>query len=87
MGRYGAAGLSDLSIHADGTLDLIRNYQGLGTLEWHGKKLDVYSYAGVEYAGRAYDFDPLLNAGQEATSATERRSSAIRAAITKWLPL
>jgi hypothetical protein len=63
VGRYGAASLSDLSIHANGTLDLIRDYQGLGTLEYHGKKLDVYSYAGVEYAGRAYDFDPLLNTG------------------------
>jgi hypothetical protein len=63
IGRYGAAQLSDLSIHANGTLDLIRGYQGLGTLEYRGKKLDVYSYAGVEYAGRAYDFDPFLNAG------------------------
>ena len=63
VGRYGAASLSDISIHADGTLNLIRDYQGLGTLEYHGKKLDVYSYAGVEYAGRTYDFDPLLNAG------------------------
>jgi hypothetical protein len=63
IGRYGAAGLSDLSIHANGTLNLIRDYQGLGTLEWHGKKLDLYSYAGVEYAGRAYDFDPNLNGG------------------------
>jgi hypothetical protein len=62
VGRYGAASLSDLSIHANGTLDLIRDYQGLGTLEYHGKKLDVYSYAGVEYAGRAYDFDPNPNA-------------------------
>jgi hypothetical protein len=59
VGRYGAASLSDLSIHANGTLNLIRDYQGLGTLEYHGKKLDVYSYAGVEYAGRAYDFDPV----------------------------
>src|SRR6202050_2774763 len=63
IGRYGAAQLPDVSIHANGTLDLIRDYQGLGTLEYHGKKLDVYSYAGVEYAGRAYDFDPLLNSG------------------------
>jgi hypothetical protein len=63
VGRYGAAGLSDLSIHANGTLDLIRGYQGLGTLEWHGKKLDLYSYAGVEYAARTYDFDPYLAGG------------------------
>ena len=62
IGRYGAAGLSDISIHANGTLNLIRDYQGLGTLEYHGKKLDVYSYAGVEYAGRTYDFDPNENA-------------------------
>lgn len=57
VGRYGSAQLSDLSIHADGTLNLIKNVQGLGTLEWHGKKLDLYSYAGVEYAGRAWDQD------------------------------
>jgi hypothetical protein len=62
IGRYGAASLSDISIHANGTLNLIRDYQGLGTLEYHGKKLDIYSYAGVEYAGRTYDFDPLLGA-------------------------
>ncbi|MGA7924994.1 MAG: hypothetical protein WCA20_03240 [Candidatus Sulfotelmatobacter sp.] len=63
VGRYGAAGLSDVSIHANGTLNLIRGYQGLGTLEWHGKKLDLYSYAGVEYASRRYDYDPLLDSG------------------------
>ena len=57
IGRYGAAQLSDLSIHADGTPNLIKDYQGLGTLEWHGKKLDVYSYAGAEYAGRTTDYD------------------------------
>jgi hypothetical protein len=59
VGRYGAAGLSDLSIHANGTLDLIRGYQGLGTLEWHGKKLDLYAYAGAEYASRTQDYDPI----------------------------
>jgi hypothetical protein len=59
VGRYGAASLSDLAIHSNGTLNLIRDYQGLGTLEYHGKKLDVYSYGGIEYAGRAYDFDPI----------------------------
>jgi hypothetical protein len=59
IGRYGAAQLSDLAIHANGTLDLIRGYQGLATLEWHGKKLDVYMYTGAEYAKRSYDFDSL----------------------------
>ena len=36
-GRYGAGQLSDLSIHANGTPDLIKNLQGLASLEWHGK--------------------------------------------------
>jgi len=63
IGRYGTGGLPDSSVHADGTLNLIKSYQGLGTLEWHGPKLDVYLNAGAEYAGRAYDFDPLGNKG------------------------
>jgi len=62
IGRYGAAQLADMSIHANGTPDLIRGYQGLGTLEWRGKKLDVYGYAGAEYASRTDDFDPVSNA-------------------------
>ncbi len=59
VGRYGAGQLSDLSVHANGTLDPIKNGQGLATLEWHGKKLDVYGYAGAEYDGRADSFDPI----------------------------
>lgn len=59
VGRYGTGGLPDASIHANGTLDLIRSYQGLGTLEWHGSKLDVYMNGGAEYASRAADFDPV----------------------------
>jgi hypothetical protein len=59
VGRYGAAQLSDLSINGDGTLHLVKDLQGLGTLEWHGKKLDVYLYTGAEYAARTASFDPL----------------------------
>ncbi|MFZ0759304.1 MAG: hypothetical protein WAM69_05075, partial [Candidatus Sulfotelmatobacter sp.] len=59
VGRYGTGGLPDTSVHADGTLNLIHSYQGLGTLEWHGRKLDIYFNAGVEYAGRAWDYDPI----------------------------
>jgi len=62
VGRYGAAQLSDLSIEGNGSPNLIKNYQGLGTLEWHGKKLDVYLYGGAEYDGRAYGYDPNINA-------------------------
>ncbi len=64
IGRYGAAQLSDLSIHADGTVHLIRDFQGLTTLEWHGKKLDLYAYTGAEYAARTFDYDPLGNSGK-----------------------
>ncbi len=60
VGRYGTAGLPDASIHADGAFNLIKNAQGLGTLEWHGPKLDLYFNGGAEYAGRAYDYDPIL---------------------------
>jgi hypothetical protein len=60
IGRYGAAQLSDLSISPNGSVHLIKNLQGLETLEWHGKKLDIYSYVGAEYAGRSYAYDPNL---------------------------
>ena len=61
VGRYGATQLSDLSIHADGTPNLIKNYQGLTSLEWHGKKLDVYLYTGAEYDSRTSDYDANTN--------------------------
>jgi hypothetical protein len=65
IGRYGASQLPDVSINADGTIHLVKDLQGLATLEWHGKKLDVYSYVGSEYANRTYSFDPikLVNVG------------------------
>lgn len=63
VGRYGAAQLSDLAINGNGTLHLIRGYQGLGTLEWRGKKLDFYLYTGAEYASRTASFDPLAAKG------------------------
>ena len=59
IGRYGTGGLPDASIHANGTFDLVKSYQGLATLEWHGSKMDIYLNAGSEYAGRAADFDPI----------------------------
>lgn len=60
IGRYGAAGLPDGSIRANGEFNLIKNAQGLGTIEWHGPKVDIYLNAGVEYAGRAFDYDHNL---------------------------
>jgi hypothetical protein len=61
VGRYGSGGLADASVHANGTLNLIRSLQGLATVEWHGPKLDIYLNAGAEYAGRAADYDPNTN--------------------------
>jgi hypothetical protein len=62
IGRYGAAQLSDLSINPDGTVHLIKDLQGLTALEWHSKKLDIYSYVGAEYAARTYGYDASLTA-------------------------
>ncbi len=52
-GRYGTSTLPDTTVHPDGTLALLHNGQGLFSLETHPlKKLDVYAYAGAEYAQR-----------------------------------
>jgi hypothetical protein len=52
IGRYGSAGLSDLVVRPDGVLVPVRNYQTLGTLEYHGTRLDVYANVGGEYESR-----------------------------------
>jgi hypothetical protein len=54
IGRYGSAGLADVIARPDGVLTPMRNYQALGTIEWHGKKLDVYGNAGMEYEVRQW---------------------------------
>ncbi len=52
-GRYGSAQLADATLRPDGTLEPIRNYHGLFSLETHPtKRLDVYAYYGGEYAQR-----------------------------------
>ncbi len=57
IGRYGSAGLPDISIRPDGTVHLVKDLQGLTTLEWHDPKLDVYLNTGAEYAARTSGFD------------------------------
>lgn len=53
VGRYGSAQLADATIRPDGTLEPIRNYHGLFSLETHPTpKLDVYGYYGGEYGQR-----------------------------------
>lgn len=58
-GRYGTSTLADASIKGNGAFDLIHSYQGLGTVEWHGPKIDIYLNGGIEYAARTWDFDPI----------------------------
>jgi hypothetical protein len=53
IGRYGTGGLVDAVARPDGVLVPVRNYQTLGTLEWHGPRLDVYANVGGEYEDRA----------------------------------
>ena len=57
VGRYGSAGLPDVIARPDGVLVPVRNYQALSTLEYHSKRLDIYTNVGLEYEARtAYTF-------------------------------
>jgi len=51
-GRYGTSQLADLVARPDGILTPVTNYQALGTLEYHVKKLDIYANYGAEYEDR-----------------------------------
>lgn len=57
MGRYGSSTLPDVTVNPNGTLALLKSAQGLGTLEFHYAKLDVYFNAGAEFVGRHYEFN------------------------------
>jgi hypothetical protein len=52
VGRYGTAGLSDVTITSTGAVAPIKSYQSLFTLEYHSPKWDWYGYGGVEYDAR-----------------------------------
>jgi len=52
VGRYGSSQLPDAVANPGGLLTPITNYQALGTLEYHVKKLDVYLNYGAEYDAR-----------------------------------
>lgn len=58
VGRYGSAQLPDATIRPDGTLALLHNYMGLGTLQLYPTpKLDIYMNVGDEYVSRgAYSY-------------------------------
>jgi len=67
VGRYGTSTLPDITVHPDGTLEPIKNYQALGSLELHpAKKLDVFGYFGGEYAQRTVYLSTLgASAGKQ----------------------
>jgi hypothetical protein len=52
VGRYGNVTLADVTAKPDGSLSLLHGYQGLGTIELHFPKLDIYGYGGGEYDSR-----------------------------------
>lgn len=53
IGRYGSTQLADATLRPDGTLEPVRNYHGLFSLETHPTpKLDAFAYYGGEYAQR-----------------------------------
>ncbi len=59
-GRYGSAQLSDVTLRPDETLEPIRDYHGLLSLEGHvNKNLDIFGYYGGEYAQRTVYTSPV----------------------------
>ena len=55
VNRYGTSQLPDVTVHSTGVLEPLRGAQGLFSIETHPtKKLDIFGYAGTEYAQRTY---------------------------------
>jgi len=55
VGRYGSSQLADATLRPDETLEPIRNYHGLFSVETHpAPKLDIFAYYGGEYAQRTF---------------------------------
>lgn len=59
IGRYGTSGLPDASVNGNGTLHLVKDLQGLATVEIHAPRTDIYFNAGAEYAARTASYDPI----------------------------
>ena len=53
IGRYGSAQLPDATIRPNGTIALLHNWMGLGTIQLYPtSKLDIYMNVGDEYVSR-----------------------------------
>ena len=60
VGRYGSAQLADATLKPDQSLEPIKNYHGLFSLESHlSPKFDVFAYYGGEYAQRTIYHTPV----------------------------
>ncbi len=60
VGRYGSSQLADATLRPDETLEPIRNYHGMISIETHPTpKLDVFAYYGGEYAQRTVYTSPI----------------------------
>jgi hypothetical protein len=60
VGRYGSSQLADATLKPDESLEPIKNYHGLFSLESHlSPKFDVFAYYGGEYAQRTIYHTPV----------------------------
>src|SRR6185312_1334107 len=60
VGRYGSSQLADATLRPDETLEPIRNYHGMLSIETHPTpKLDMFAYYGGEYAQRTVYTSPI----------------------------
>jgi hypothetical protein len=60
VGRYGSAQLADATLKPDQSLEPVKNYHGLFSLESHlSPKFDVFAYYGGEYAQRTIYHTPV----------------------------
>jgi hypothetical protein len=60
VGRYGSSQLADATLRPNETLEPIRNYHGLLSIETHeGKNFDIFAYYGGEYAQRTVYTSPV----------------------------
>jgi hypothetical protein len=83
VGRYGTSQLPDLVVSPGGLLTPVTNYQALGTLEYHGKKLDVYLNYGAEYEDRTlFANSPKVGYGSTAFNNSGCDSEVVPASTT-----
>ena len=82
VGRYGDAGLSDVTTRTDGTLSPIRGGSALAGLELHATpKLEVYAYYGGDYVERElYNATGSIGYGRPTANTTGCLISTVAAA-------